>query len=229
MRRSRANACGARRCVSDPAVAHSRAAASHPNANLAARRRHLRQRQRLATNLASHDPPRLAAMSPSPSSQAAQLHVGSASISCAAIRPASSSRARIHGADDVRAGGADAATHVRPAAVESDPDALGHDFRRWSREALPKCDVLGIANDGFTAELIEVTTEQCGVGDRADPLELAIPRTVNRVHNLTVDWQLSPWKPGPNPAVRAAECAGGGHHLPKHATFRSAPVPGVVL
>jgi hypothetical protein len=77
-------------------------------------------------------------------------------------------------------------------------DALAHDFRRWVRHRdYRKCDVLGIANDGLTAELIEVTT-----GDNAASAiaqvhsKLAILReTVNQIHHMSVDWRASAWKP----------------------------------
>jgi hypothetical protein len=112
-------------------------------------------------------------------------------------------------------------------------DALSHDFRRWSKDRdYRKCDVLGIANDGRTAELVEVTTEYNAASAIAQVhSKLAILReTVNRVHNLNVDWQPSPWKPSaaqlyraldPNPVDITYLC-----YVP---TFRSAPVAGVVL
>jgi hypothetical protein len=112
-------------------------------------------------------------------------------------------------------------------------DALSHDFRRWSRERdYRKCDVLGIGNDGRNAELIEVTTENNAASAIAQVnSKLAILReTVNRIHNLNVDWQPSPWKPGPNQLFRVLQSS------PLEITYlcyvptaRSAPMPGVVL
>lgn len=79
-------------------------------------------------------------------------------------------------------------------------DALAHDFRRWVRDRdYRKCDVLGIANDGLNAELLEVTT----VNNAASAIaqvnsKLAILReTVNRIHHMSVDWRASTWRPGP--------------------------------
>jgi len=84
-------------------------------------------------------------------------------------------------------------------------DALAHDFRRWSKDRdYRKCDVLGIANDGFNAELVEVTTENNAASAIAQVnSKLAILReTVNRIHNLSVDWRASMWKPAPHQLFR---------------------------
>jgi len=112
-------------------------------------------------------------------------------------------------------------------------DALAHDFRRWSKERdYRKCDVLGIANDGFTAELIEVTTESNAASAITQiHSKLAILReTVNRIHNLTVDWQPSQWKPAPNQLFAPLSATATDiTYLCYVPTFRSAPVPGVVL
>ncbi len=112
-------------------------------------------------------------------------------------------------------------------------DALAHDFRRWSKERdYRKCDVLGIANDGFTAELIEVTTESNAASAITQiHSKLAILReTVNRIHNLTVDWQASSWKPAPNQLFAPLSATAVDiTYLCYVPTFRSAPVPGVVL
>ena len=112
-------------------------------------------------------------------------------------------------------------------------DALSHDFRRWSKERdYRKCDVLGIANDGRTAELIEVTTETNAASAIAQVhSKLAILReTVNRIHNLVVDWQPSPWKPGPDQLFRVLQSNPSEiTYLCYMPTARSAPMPGVVL
>ncbi len=77
-------------------------------------------------------------------------------------------------------------------------DAMATDFRSWSKERdYRKCDVIGISNDGRHAELLEVTTE----GNAASAIrqlgaKLDVLRTtVNRIHQLTVDWQPSMWRP----------------------------------
>ena len=112
-------------------------------------------------------------------------------------------------------------------------DALSHDFRRWNKERdYRKCDVLGIANDGRTAELLEVTTESNAASAIAQVYsKLAILReTVNRIHNLVVDWQPSPWKPGPNQLFRVLQSnLWEITYLCYVPTARSAPMPGVVL
>jgi hypothetical protein len=112
-------------------------------------------------------------------------------------------------------------------------DALAHDFRRWARNGdYRKCDVLGLANDGRSAELVEVTTE----GNKMSAViqltsKLAILReTVNRIHNLSVDWKPSQWRPSSTQLFRV---------LPSRSTdvvyicyvptFRAAAPPGVVL
>lgn len=112
-------------------------------------------------------------------------------------------------------------------------DALAHDFRRWSKDRdYRKCDALGIANDGMNAELIEVTTERNAASAIAQVhSKLAILReTVNRIHNLTVDWQASPWKPAPHQLFRVLQATPLEIiYLCYVPTFRAAPVPGVVL
>jgi hypothetical protein len=112
-------------------------------------------------------------------------------------------------------------------------DALSQDFRRWSKERdYRKCDVLGIANDGRTAELVEVTTEYNAASAIAQVhSKLAILReTVNRIHNLNVDWQPSPWKPSPDQLYRVLDSTPVDiTYLCYVPTFRSAPMPGVVL
>jgi hypothetical protein len=112
-------------------------------------------------------------------------------------------------------------------------DALAHDFRRWSRDRdYRKCDALGIANDGFSAELLEVTTEPNAASAIAQiHSKLAILReTVNRIHNLTVDWRPTPWKPGPRQLFAPLSATAVDiTYLCYVPTFRAAPVPGVVL
>jgi hypothetical protein len=112
-------------------------------------------------------------------------------------------------------------------------DALAHDFRRWSKERdYRKCDVLGIANDGMNAELLEVTTENRAAAAIAQVTsKLAILReTVNRIHNLAVDWRASSWKPGPRQLFAPLGASALDiTYLCYAPTFRSAPVPGVVL
>src|SRR5262245_340439 len=112
-------------------------------------------------------------------------------------------------------------------------DALSQDFRRWSKERdYRKCDVLGIGNDGRNAELVEVTTENNAASAIAQVnSKLAILReTVNRIHNLSVDWQPSPWKPGPNQLFRVLQSGPTEiTYLCYVPTARSAPMPGVVL
>jgi len=112
-------------------------------------------------------------------------------------------------------------------------DALAHDFRRWSKDRdYRKCDVLGIANDGFNAELLEVTTESNAASAVAQVIsKLAILReTVNRIHNLSVDWRASTWKPGPEQHFRVLQATPLEIiYLCYVPTFRAAAVPGVVL
>jgi hypothetical protein len=112
-------------------------------------------------------------------------------------------------------------------------NALAHDFRRWSKDRdYRKCDVLGIANDGVNAELLEVTTESNAASAIAQVTsKLAILReTVNRIHNLSVEWRASAWKPGPDRLFHSL------HASPLEIiyvcyvpTFRAAAPAGVVL
>jgi hypothetical protein len=112
-------------------------------------------------------------------------------------------------------------------------DALAHDFRRWSKDRdYRKCDVLGIANDGLNAELVEVTTENNAASAIAQVnSKLAILReTVNRIHNLSVDWRASTWKPAPQQLFRVLQATPLDiTYLCYVPTFRAAAVPGVVL
>jgi hypothetical protein len=87
-------------------------------------------------------------------------------------------------------------------------DALSHDFRRWVRTRdYRKCDVLGIANDGLNAELLEVTTVDNAASAIAQlNSKLAILReTVNRIHNMSVDWRASTWRPAPAQLFRVLD------------------------
>jgi hypothetical protein len=87
-------------------------------------------------------------------------------------------------------------------------DALAHDFRRWVRARdYRKCDVLGIANDGLNAELLEVTTVDNAASAIAQVnSKLAILReTVNRIHHMSVDWRASTWRPGPTQSFLALD------------------------
>jgi len=112
-------------------------------------------------------------------------------------------------------------------------DALAHDFRRWSKDRdYRKCDALGIANDGLNAELIEVTTENNAASAIAQvSSKLAILReTVNRIHNLSVDWRASAWKPEPHRLFQVLD-ATPAHitYLCYVPTFRAGAPLGVVL
>lgn len=112
-------------------------------------------------------------------------------------------------------------------------DALAHDFRRWVRERdYRKADMIGIANDGRTAELVEVTTQDNATSAVTQVnAKLAILReTVNRIHNLTVDWRPSMWKPAGHQLFRALPGTPNQLvYLCYVPTFRAAAPPGVVL
>lgn len=77
-------------------------------------------------------------------------------------------------------------------------EALTADYRRWVKNRdYRKSDVMGIANDGRYAELIEVTTID-NVASAATQIQAKLAtlrETVNRIHNLSVDWQASSWQP----------------------------------
>lgn len=112
-------------------------------------------------------------------------------------------------------------------------DALAHDFRRWVRPGdYRKCDVLGIANDGRNAELLEVTT----VDNAASAIvqvhsKLAILReTVNRIHNMSVDWRATTWRPGPTQSFRVLDATSHQiRYICYMPTFRAAAPQGVTL
>ena len=112
-------------------------------------------------------------------------------------------------------------------------DALAHDFRRWAKSGdYRKCDVLGLANDGRSAELLEVTTE----ANRMSAViqltsKLAILReTVNRIHNMSVDWRPSQWRPSPTQLFRVLPSSSNEVvYICYVPTFRAAAPPGVVL
>jgi hypothetical protein len=112
-------------------------------------------------------------------------------------------------------------------------DALAHDFRRWVKDRdYRKCDILGIANDGLNAELVEVTTEDNAISAITQVAsKLAILReTVNRIHNMSVDWRPSAWKPAPQQLFRVLQATPNQVvYLCYVPTFRAAAPPGVVL
>ncbi|HYR87412.1 MAG TPA: hypothetical protein VE422_25235 [Terriglobia bacterium] len=114
----------------------------------------------------------------------------------------------VHGTHDHCVRLAYAPPHIDRPKLNQVLDALAHDFRRWLRHRdYRKCDVLGIANDGLNAELLEVTT----VDNAASAIlqvnsKLAILReTVNRIHNISVDWRPSRWRPEPGQMFRMLE------------------------
>jgi len=79
--------------------------------------------------------------------------------------------------------------------------ALASDFRRWiGNRDYRKCDAMGISGDGVSAELLEVTTVDNAASATAQTIsKLAILKeTVNRIHNLAVDWRPTIWRPGPD-------------------------------
>ena len=112
-------------------------------------------------------------------------------------------------------------------------DALAHDFRNWDRNRdHRKCDVLGIANDGMHAELLEVTTEgRAAAAVTQVNVKLAILReTVNRIHNMSVDWRASAWKPNANQLFRVMPSTEQQIvYLCYVPTFRVAAPAGVIL
>jgi hypothetical protein len=112
-------------------------------------------------------------------------------------------------------------------------DALAHDFRRWVKARdYRKADVLGIANDGMTAELLEVTTENNATSavTQVHSKLMILRETVNRIHNMTVDWRAAAWKPAAHQMFRVL--SGGPDqivYLCFVPTVRTAAPPGVVL
>jgi hypothetical protein len=112
-------------------------------------------------------------------------------------------------------------------------DALAHDFRRWVRPGdYRKCDVLGIANDGRNAELLEVTTVDNAASAIAQVhSKLAILReTVNRIHNMSVDWRASSWRPAPTQSFRVLDATPHQiRYICYMPTFRAAAPQGVTL
>lgn len=87
-------------------------------------------------------------------------------------------------------------------------DAMTSDFRRWLKDRdYRKCDVLGIADEGRYAELLEVTTEDNAASAITQiASKFAILReTVNRLHNMSVDWTAAKWRPAMHQIVLAAE------------------------
>jgi hypothetical protein len=112
-------------------------------------------------------------------------------------------------------------------------DALSQDFRRWMRDRdYRKCDVLGIANDGLTAELLEVTTENNALSaiTQVNSKVAILRETVNRIHNLSVDWRPSSWNPAPTQLFRVLDASPIQiRYICYTPTFRAAAPPGVIL
>lgn len=112
-------------------------------------------------------------------------------------------------------------------------DALSQDFRRWvKKNDYRKCDILGIADDGLTAELLEVTTaeNQLSAITQVNSKIDILTRTVNRIHKLHVDWRPSNWKPAPGQMYRLLELSPiRQRYICYQPTFRRAAPPGVIL
>lgn len=111
-------------------------------------------------------------------------------------------------------------------------DALSSDFRRWIRNRdYRKCDALGIDGYGTYAELLEVTTVT-NVRSAATQMlsKLAILReTVNRIHNASVDWRPSIWRPAAHELFYPlASNSDEVRYLCYTPTWKVAP-PGVIL
>jgi hypothetical protein len=112
--------------------------------------------------------------------------------------------------------------------------ALSADFRRWLRDRdYRKCDILGISGDGATAELIEVTTASNAVSaiNQLRAKLGTLQQTVNRVHDLRVEWRPSRWRPTDEqmfyvlPPLKLGEV----RFLCYQPTYRLAASDGVVL
>jgi len=113
-------------------------------------------------------------------------------------------------------------------------EALASDFRNWVRDRdYRKCDALGIARDGAYAELLEVTTiDNAGSAINQVAVKLAILReTVSRIHNLSVDWRPTLWRPGPDQLFYPLPSADQGEvrYLCYSPTYRLPAPPGVIL
>ena len=111
--------------------------------------------------------------------------------------------------------------------------ALSEDYRRWKKDLdFRKSDVMGISDDGFNAELLEVTTwrnERSAVTQINSKLAI-LNQTVNRIHHLNVDWRASNWKPEPSQMFKLLNNYGLGiRYICYMPTIRK-PVPkGVIL
>ena len=87
-------------------------------------------------------------------------------------------------------------------------------------------------NDGSSAELLEVTTEDNRMSAVTQlTSKLAILReTVNRIDNLSVDWRPSQWRPSPTQLFRVLPSSSSDLvYICYVPTFRAAAPPGVVL
>ena len=112
--------------------------------------------------------------------------------------------------------------------------ALTEDFRRGLRDRdYRKCDALGISGNGTYAELLEITTVDNAMSAITQVTsKLAILNSVNRIHNLSVDWRPAVWRPSaeklffvPSPSSSGSEI----RYLCFFPTFRAGAPPGVVL
>jgi hypothetical protein len=112
--------------------------------------------------------------------------------------------------------------------------ALASDFRRWiGNRDYRKCDAMGISGDGVSAELLEVTTVDNAASAAGQIIsKLAILReTVNRIHNLAVDWRPTIWRPGPDQLFYSVSQGNSRQfrYLCFQPTYRAAPPAGVIL
>ena len=112
-------------------------------------------------------------------------------------------------------------------------DAMAANFRNWTKNGdYRKCDMLGIANDGLTGELIEVTTDLnrlSAITQVNTKLDI-LTRTVNRISNLHVDWRPSKWRPGPGQMYGLLSATPGGQkYVCYQPTFRRGAPDGVIL
>jgi hypothetical protein len=112
-------------------------------------------------------------------------------------------------------------------------DALSQDFRRWVKDRdYRKCDALGLSVDGSHAELLEVTTGDNMLSATTQiAAKLAILReTVNRIHDMSVDWVPALWLPGPLDLFYELPSAMDEvRYLCYMPTYRLGPTPGVIL
>jgi hypothetical protein len=76
--------------------------------------------------------------------------------------------------------------------------ALSEDFRRHlANRDFRKCDAMGVAGDAAFADLLEVTvaSNHASAGRQLRDKLATLRETVNRIHNLRVDWQPANWRP----------------------------------